>query len=79
MVTGSVLMKEEPLSEWMYAGIPKREKSWNRHCMTLRVLTSLHGKTKGNRLYSLMMLRKYVFWLFDFKGPLKSIFSGSKG
>ena len=74
-----VLMKPEPLSEWIKAGTPKMENNWHRHSMMDCALTTLHGKAKGNLEYSSITVSINLFWLFVGKGPLKSKLSRSKG
>jgi len=47
--------------------------------MTVWVSILLQGKAKGNREYSSIIVKKYLFLLADGKGPLNSILNRSIG
>ena len=52
-----------------------------RHFITVDVDTSGHRNTNGNLEYlsTTLIIRKYLFLLFDGSGPLKSMFMLSNG
>ena len=72
-------MKEGPLSECTYAGIPNIENTWQNLLITVADVMSGHGKANRNSVNSSVIVRMYLFREADGSGPLKSILSLSKG
>ena len=60
-------------------GIPKIEKGQDKHLITVDEFISRQGNTYGNQLYSSTIVKKYLFWLDECNGPLKSMFSLTNG
>ena len=74
----SSLMRDVPLSEFMYPGVPKIAKSLVRHLITVLDSQSEQGKVNGNREYSSLTVNKYLFLDLLGRGPLKSMLNWSK-
>ena len=72
-------MKDVPRSECTYAGMRNKENRVVKHLITVEVVISEHGNTKGNLEYSSTTVKKYLFSLLLGNGPLKSIFGLSNG
>ena len=51
----------------------------SKHVLTVCADTFGHAKANGNLLYSSIIVKIYVFLELDGIGPLKSMFSLSKG
>ena len=63
----------------MNEGIPNKLNNEHKALITEPLVISQHGIANGKQLNSSITVRKYLFLLLDGKGPLKSIFSHSKG
>ena len=68
-------MRHLYLNECMYEGIPKTENKCAKCFTTVAVETSVQGTAKSNIEYSSATLSRYLFCVFDGKGPLKCKFS----
>ena len=75
----SLDINDGPLSECTYPGKPKTEKIEQRHLITDGVCRSEHGIAKGNLENSSVTVRKYLFFVTEGSGPLKSILMRSNG
>ena len=72
-------MKLEPLSEWMYDGLPNKAKRSVRHLTTVFEVVSGQGIAKGNLEYSSTIVSIYLLSVSVGRGPLKSMLSLSNG
>jgi hypothetical protein len=59
--------------------MPQRVKTLSRHLITVEHWVFEHGKAKGKREYSSIIVRMYVFFVADGRGPLKSMLRRSIG
>ena len=72
-------MKDGPLSEWIYAGIPKIENKSQSFVIAVLVSTYEHGMANGNLENSSITVNIYLLFVTDGNGPLKSMFNRSNG
>ena len=55
------------------------ENNWQKQLMTVDEGMLEHAKAKGKRGNSSITVRRYLFWMADGRGPLKSTLNRSKG
>ena len=72
-------MKDSPLSEWIYAGIPKIENKAQSFVITVLVSICDYGMANGNLGDSSITVNIYLLLVTDGNGPLKSMFNRSNG
>ena len=63
--------KEVALSESTKLVAPHNVNTLPRHCITVKVLISLHAKAKGKQEYLSIIINKYLLGIYDGNKPLK--------
>ena len=72
-------MKDGPLSEWIYAGIPKIENKSQSFVITVLASIFEHGMANGNLENSSITVTIYLLFVTNGNGPLTSMFNRSNG
>ena len=65
-------VNDAALSEWIQEHIPKSEKRWVKHWITVLLSIFAQGKAKGNLENSSITIRRYLFLEEEGSEPLKS-------
>ena len=64
---------ELALSKSTKSAVPHSLNNVSRHRVAVEVVMSLQGKANGKREYSSITINRYLLWVDDGNGPLKSM------